>query len=84
MININPEWTYKEVIEHIKDYKAEYQGVLSAFNMWQTKEWADYIITTRNKFYSLNLMEWQIEFLWKYMNNYLDIHKLKLSGKRYK
>jgi hypothetical protein len=50
MIYINPDWTYKEVIEHIKDYKAEYQGVLSAFNMWQTKEWATYIRTTRNKF----------------------------------
>ena len=83
-IFISPNWTYKETIKYIKLIKDEYQEILSSFSMWEAKEWADFIYSTRTKFYTLNLMEWQIEFLWKYMNGYLSFEKLKQSSTRYK
>lgn len=84
MIYVDPNWTYKESIKHIKSLKDEYQRILSSFSMWQIKEWADFISSTRDKFYSLNLMEWQIDNLWKYMNNYIPFYILKASSIRYK
>ena len=84
MIYINPSWTYKETIEHIRKIKAEYQGILSAFSMWEKREWANFICNTKTKFYNLNLLEWQKDNLWKFMNDYIPFSKLKLSAKRYK
>ena len=84
MIYVNPNWTYRESVEHIRTLKDEYQGVLSSFSLWERREWANFIILTKRKFYSLKLLEWQQDNLWKFMNGYMSFHKLKLSAKRYK
>ncbi len=81
---IDPSWTYNETVKYIKLLKDEYQEILSSFSMWERREWADFICDTRDSFYSLNLMEWQIEFLWKYMNGYMKLSDLKKSASRYK
>lgn len=75
-IYINPSWTYKEILSNIKTLKASYQGQLASFSMWETKEWADFIVATRNKFYALQLTEKKIEKLWKYMNGNYPFHSL--------
>lgn len=84
MIYVNPNWTYRESVEHIRALKDEYQGILSSFSMWQKREWANFIVETRNKFYALKLKEWQIENLWNYMNNNFPYHYLIRSAKRFK
>ena len=35
MIYVNPNWTYRESVEHIQTLKDEYQGILSSFSMWE-------------------------------------------------
>ena len=77
MIYIDPNWNFRKTVEHIKAIKGDYQEILSSFSVFQTKEWADFIVSTRNKFYSLNCTEKQIEKLWRYMNGYLPLHVLK-------
>lgn len=79
MIYVNPNWTYGESVEHIQALKDEYDVVLSSFSMWETGKKADYCYSVRDQFYRLKLFEWQIEYLWKYMNGYIDIHKLIMS-----
>lgn len=84
MIYVNPNWTYRELVEHIKTLKDEYQGILSSFSMWERGKWADFIVQTKAMFYKLKLLEWQIDNLWKYMNGYMPFYKLKRSCRRYK
>lgn len=84
MIYVNPNWTYRESVEHIKALRDEYRGVLSSFSMWERGKWADFIVETKRKFYSLKLLEWQKDNLWKFMNGYMPFCKLKISAKRYK
>lgn len=84
MIYVNPNWTYREAVEHIRALKDEYQGILSSFSLFQRKLWADFIVSTRSKFYQLNLIEWQIENLWNYMNNNFPYHYLVRSAARFK
>lgn len=79
MIYVNPNWTYRESVEHIQTLKDEYRGILSSFSMWETGKKAYFREKTRDKFYALNLIEWQIEHLWKYMNDYIDYESLKSS-----
>lgn len=84
MIYVNPNWTYRESVEHIRALKDEYQRGISSFSMWQKREWANFIVETRKQFYALNLKEWQIENLWNYMNNNFPYHYLIRSAKRFK
>jgi len=81
---IDPSWTYRQAVKNIKPLKDEYQGILSSFSLWQTKEWAYFIRSTRDSFYKLNLLEWQIDNLWKYMNGFMPYYVLKRSSLRYK
>jgi hypothetical protein len=84
MIYVNPNWTYRESVEHIRTLKDEYQRGISSFSMWQKREWANFIVEARKQFYSLKLKEWQIENLWNYMNNNFPYNYLIRSAKRFK
>ena len=84
MIYVNPNWTYRESVEHIRALKDEYQRGISSFSMWQKREWANFIVETRKQFYALKLKEWQIENLWNYMNNNFPYYYLIRSAKRFK
>jgi len=82
MIYIDSNWNYRELVEHIKTLKDEYQEILSSFSVWERKKWADFIVSTRNKFYALKFTEKQIEKLWRYMNGYLPLYCLKDNMKK--
>ena len=47
MIYVNPNWTYRESVEHIRALKDEYQRGISSFSMWQKREWANFIVDIR-------------------------------------
>lgn len=83
-IYVDPSWTYRQAVNNLKTLRLQYREVLASFSLWETKEWASFIRTTRNKFYTLNLIEWQIDNLWRYMNGYMSYHALKVSSLRYK
>lgn len=83
-IYINPNWTYKEAVSNLRTLKLQYEEILVSFSLWQTKEWADFIRSTRDKLYSLNLLEWQIDNLWNYMNGNFPYFYLLRSASRYK
>lgn len=84
MIQINPSWTFREAVEHLKTLRDEYNNSLASFSMFQYKEKANYIHSTRDQFYSLNLFEWQIDRMWNYMNGFDSLCKIKLCSLRYK
>lgn len=79
MIYVNPNWTYRESVEHIQALKDEYVEVLSSFSVWTRKDCERFVRQTRSQLYKLKLIEWQIEYLWSYMNDYVDYLHLKMS-----
>lgn len=81
---IDPNWTFNQAVNHLKELKDEYQGILSSFSMFERKEWAEFIRTTRDSFYALNLLEWQIDRMWNYMNGFDFLYSIKQCAKRYK
>ena len=83
-LDVNPNWTYRQAALNIRALKHRYDCVLMSFSLWQTKEWADFISSTRDQFYALDLLEWQIDNLWNYMNGNFPYFYLIHSASRYK
>ena len=67
-LDINPNWTFDEIVYNIKALRTSYERFLTLFNYFHLKEKAEFIRQTRNNFYSLNMEEWKREKLWNYMN----------------
>lgn len=83
-LKIDPNWTYRQVIYHIRALKSQYEGALTLFSSFEPRLRTNFIYSVRNKFYDLNLIEWQIDNLWRYMNNDMEFNDLILSALHYK
>lgn len=73
---IDSNWTFKEVFYNIRALKTQYEDILCSFSYFQIKEVAKFKRNTRDKFYSLNLDEWQIDKLWEYINGFCPYEDL--------
>lgn len=66
-IEIDVNWTFKEVVCNIEALKTQYKEFLSPFfNTKMIRLW-------RDKIYSLQMEEWRCDRLWEYLNG--DIEK---------
>lgn len=83
-MRINILWSFREVVRNIRALKEEYQGTLTLFSYATIKEKREYIERTRGKIYSLQLMEWQKEKLWEYMNDDVEFKVLISIANRQK
>ena len=69
-LNIDPNWKFKEAVSNIRVLKSQYEDILHSFSYFQIKEAATFKRETRDKFYALNIFEWQADKLWDYMNGF--------------
>lgn len=76
-IVINPQWTFGEIVNNIKEIRDEYYAVLSSLSYFDLHTEVEFKRRTRNAFYSLHIPEWQIDKLWNYMNHYEFYYVLK-------
>lgn len=83
-IYINPDWTFKEAVEHLKTLKAHYKGNLASFLYFQLKEKVEFKRKIRNAIYSLKMEEWKKDKIWNYMNDYEFYYVLKGISNRLK
>ena len=81
---INPEWTFKEVVNNLKALKEEYKGILASFSCYEIKERVKFKRNLRNAFYSLNFDEWKKDKIWNYMNDFEFLYVLKGIANRMK
>ena len=82
-LDINPEWTFSEVVEHIKALRDNYEQFLALFSYFDLHEEVEFKRRTRDAFYRLNLLEWQKDKLWNYMNHYEYLYVLKGIANRH-
>lgn len=76
-LNINQNWTFKEVVDNLKSLKADYEGILATFSEFKISDKVAFLKNTRDKFYSLNLQEWEKDKIWNYMNGFEFLYVLK-------
>ena len=81
---VDKSWTYREAVYHLKALRLQYEEVLASFSIWQIKEKRDFIVETRDKFYALDILEWQKDRMWNYMNRNDFLYSIIQSAIRYK
>ena len=70
-IEINVNWTFKEVVLNIEALKSQYKEFLSPFfNNKKVVEW-------RDKIYALRMEEWRRDRLWEYLNGDIELDVLQ-------
>lgn len=70
-MNIDSSWNLKELVYNLKALKEEYDIWIAFFLSCHNSQkiMNKYIKYVRDKFYSLNLKEWQIDLCWEFMND---------------
>lgn len=66
-MNINPTWNFRQISRKLRTLKHEYQGALASFSI--VREESAFILATRNKIYSMNLLQdFEKDRVWEYLN----------------
>ena len=81
---IEVSWNFVDIVKHIEEVKLEYNRVLASFSIFEGKSKRNYIISTRQKVYDLNLREWEKDRIWEYLNNDEELDTLILIANRQK
>lgn len=67
---INPNWSYKETLKHIKALKRQYRSLLTSFSYFDLHLKVLYMQKMRDSIYALKFEEWKRDRIWEFMNNY--------------
>jgi len=81
-MKINLLWDFKEAVDNIKAIKEHYVGLLSSFSIYEGKQRNIAQGEIRNQIYSLDILEWQKDKLWEFMNGDVPYSVLKSLGNR--
>lgn len=74
-MSIDSNWSFKDLVMNVKRLKEEYVFFLAFFSYNNDIESLRlcniYIKSVRDKFYSINIDDRQIDVAWEYMNDYV-------------
>lgn len=76
-LKINPDWTFKDIVNNLETLKLQYEGVLASFYYFDLHEVVDFKRKIRNAIYELNFQEWKKDKIWNYMNGFEFLYVLK-------
>lgn len=74
---INPEWTFKEVVENIEVVKSRTEGIIASFSSFEIRKQIKFKRQLRNKIYSFKFEEWKKDRVLECVYDYFEIEKLK-------
>lgn len=74
---INPEWTFKEVVENIEVVKSQTEGIITSFSSSEIKKQICFKRQLRNKIYSLKFEEWKKDRIIECIYDYFEVEKLQ-------
>ena len=83
-LNINPNWTFAEVVDNLWALRDEYDRLLTFFSYFDLHEKVLFMRKTRDAFYSLNFDVWKKDKIWSFMNRFEYYSTLKDMVKRHK
>ena len=74
---INPEWTFKEVVENIEVVKSQTEGIIASFSSFEIKKQIKFKRQLRDSVYSLNFEEWKKDRVIECIYDYFEVEKLQ-------
>lgn len=74
---INPEWTFKEVVENIEVVKSQTEGIIASFSSFEIKKQLQFQRELRNQIYALNFELWKRERILETIYDDFPVYKLK-------
>ena len=74
---INPEWTFKEVVENIEVVKSQTEGIIASFSSSEIKKQIIFKRQLRNSIYSLKFEKWKKDRIIECIYDYFEIEKLQ-------
>lgn len=83
-LEINPSWTFAEVVDNLWTLRETYEGLLTSFSYFDLHKKVLFMRKTRNAFYSLNFEYWKKDKIWNFMNHFEYYSTLKDMVKRHK
>lgn len=72
MIEINPNWNYKQTLKNLRALRLSYDNALCSFSYFQLHERVLFNYEIKNAIYSLNFEEWKKDRIWEYLNHDID------------
>lgn len=69
-LNINPQWSFKELVDNLWTLRDEYDRLLASFSYFDLHEKVTFLRNTRDAIYSLNFEEYKKDKVWSYFNHY--------------
>lgn len=69
-LNINPEWSFKELINHIWTLRDDFDCLLTSFSYFDLHEKVLFLKKTRDTIYSMDFSEANKDRVWNYFNHY--------------
>lgn len=81
-IYINPNWTFKDIIERAQKIKKMYKYILSSFSQHDIKLRNDFLYDLKRKIYELKFEEWKRDKIWSYLNDYDVLLIIQEGGNR--
>lgn len=66
---IDKKWDFKQAVENIKTIRDTYKGLLSSFSIYETRQKKSLIQEVRKEIYELEILEWQKDKLWEFLND---------------
>lgn len=75
-LEVNSNYTFKEIIVKIKTLRQNYEDVLASFSYFNLHKKIEVMKKFRDSIYALNFEEWKKDRLWDYLNDYLSYEEL--------
>lgn len=75
-LEVNSNYTFKEIIVKIKTLRQNYEDVLASFSYFNLHKKIEIMKKFRDSIYALNFEEWKKDRLWDYLNDYLSYEEL--------
>lgn len=78
MIELNPNWKFKDVQDNVEAIKTQYEGILSSFLCYEIKERGVALHKIKQEIFGYgNIQYWQRERLWEVLNGDFDIEEFR-------
>ena len=78
---INPEWTFKEVVENIEVVKSQTEGIIASFSSFEIKKQVEFKRLLRKKIYAFNFETWKKDRILECIYDYFEVEKIKEIAK---
>lgn len=83
-LNINPNWTFKEIFVNIRALRNSYEDILCSFSYFELPKRVEFKRKTRNLIYSMSFDNYRKDLIWNYMNHFEYYYVLKQVARRSK